>query len=175
MTILKVHFATGQPFLEHYLAELPNGGLFFPTRRALAIGEAVVVSIRLGKRGAAGHNGGPPGDLFVVVRVDAHELFGRRGKDLTLSVPVTFPEATLGATIKVPTLDGPVTLKVPAGTKTGRTFRVKGRGVPASSGAGDLLVTVEVAVPAQLSDTQREAVEALGDVLTDSPRRHLGV
>ena len=131
--------------------------------------------IRLGKRGGAGHNGGPPGDLYVTVRVGRHELFGRRGKDLTLNVPVTFPEATLGATIKVPTLDGPVTLKVPAGTKSGRTLRVKGRGVPAKSGAGDLLVTIDVVVPDQLSDPQREAVEALADVLTESPRRHLGV
>src|SRR5947209_8695652 len=111
--------------------------------------------IRLGKRGGAGHNGGPPGDLYVAVRVGSHELFGRRGKDLTLSVPVTFPEATLGSTIKVPTLDGPVTLKVPAGTRSGRTLRVKGRGVPAKNGAGDLLVTIDVQVPDQLTDTQR--------------------
>ena len=131
--------------------------------------------IRLSKRGGAGHNGGQPGDLYVVVRVGGHEVFGRRGKDLTISVPVTFPEAALGATIKVPTLDEPVTLKVPAGTRSGRTLRVKGRGVPVSTGVGDLLVTIDVAIPDTLSEDQREAVEALADTLTESPRRHLGV
>ena len=131
--------------------------------------------IRLKGRGGAGHNGGPAGDLYVVVRVGKHELFGRTGKHLTLSVPVTYPEAALGATVTVPTLAEPVTLRVPPGTRSGRTFRVKGRGVPASGGAGDLLVTVEVAVPQRLTDAEREAVEALAAAATESPRRHLGV
>jgi molecular chaperone DnaJ len=131
--------------------------------------------IRLKGRGGAGHNGGPSGDLYVVVRVGRHLIFGRKGKHLTIAVPITYPEATLGATVTVPTLDEPVTLRVPPGTRSGRTFRVKGRGVPASGGAGDLLVTVEVAVPQQLSDAEREAVEALADATPDSPRRHLGV
>jgi molecular chaperone DnaJ len=131
--------------------------------------------IRLKGRGGAGHNGGPSGDLYVVVRVGRHPIFGRKGKHLTIAVPITYPEATLGATVTVPTLDEPVTLRVPPGTRSGRTFRVKGRGVPASGGAGDLLVTVEVAVPQQLSDAEREAVEALADATPDSPRRHLGV
>ena len=105
-----------------------------------------------------------------------HELFKRRGRDLLLTVPVTFPEAALGAEIKVPTLDGgPVTLRVPAGTRSGRTFRVKGRGVPHKKGAGDLLVTTEVAVPAKLTEEQRDAIEALAGATTESPRRHLGV
>ena len=131
--------------------------------------------IRVKGRGGAGQNGGPPGDLYVVVRVAPHELFGRRGKDLTLTVPVSFHEAALGASITVPTLDRPVTLKVPPGTPSGRTFRVRGKGAPASSGTGDLLVTVEVVVPEALSDEQRQAVEALAAASTDSPRRHLGV
>src|SRR3954447_4608807 len=132
--------------------------------------------IRLKGRGGAGRNGGPPGDLYVVVHVSAHQLFKRKGKDLLLTVPVTFPEAALGAEIKVPTLDaGAVTLKIPAGTKSGRTFRVKGRGVPVSKGAGDLLVTTEVAVPAKLSAEQRDAVEALAEAMKESPRTHLGV
>ncbi len=131
--------------------------------------------IRLKGRGAASQTGGPPGDLYVVVRVGEHELFGRNGKDLTLRLPVTFAEAALGATVKVPTLGAPVSLRVPPGTRSGRTFRVRGHGVPASSGAGDLLVTVEVAVPEQLSEAQREAVEALAAATTESPRRHLGV
>ena len=130
--------------------------------------------IRVKGRGAAGRRGGPPGNLYVVVHVDRHPVFGRRGKDLTVSVPVTFAEAALGTTITVPTLDRPVTLKVPAGTKSGRVLRVRGKGVPASSGAGDLLVTVEVSVPAKLSDAEREAVQALGDLMKgDSLREHL--
>jgi molecular chaperone DnaJ len=99
---------------------------------------------------------------------------GRRGKDLTLNVPVTFAEAVLGTTITVPTLDRPVTLKVPAGSKSGRTLRVRGRGVPASSGAGDLLVTVDVAVPDHLGEAEREAVVALGDLMKgDGLREYL--
>jgi len=132
--------------------------------------------IRLKGRGGAGRNGGPAGDLYVVVHVAPHELFKRNGKDLLLSVPVTFPEAALGAEIKVPTLDdGPVTLRIPGGTRSGRTFRVKGRGVPLSKGAGDLLVTTEVAVPAKLTAEQREAVETLAESTKESPRAHLGV
>jgi len=117
--------------------------------------------IRVKARGAAGRGGGQPGDLYVVVHTDRHPVFGRRGKDLTVTVPVTFPEATLGASVKVPTLDGPVTVKVPAGTRSGRTLRVRSRGVPASSGVGDLLVTVEVAVPEKLDDETRPLVESL--------------
>jgi molecular chaperone DnaJ len=133
--------------------------------------------IRLKGRGGPGRNGGPPGDLYVIVRVSSHPLFGRKGKDLTLAVPITYPEAALGADIIVPTLSGPpVTLRVPAGTRSGRTFRVKGKGVPAAKGAGDLLVSVEVAVPSKLSGAERKAVEALQAASNgESPRAHLGV
>jgi molecular chaperone DnaJ len=133
--------------------------------------------IRLKGRGGPGRNGGPSGDLYVVVRVSPHPLFGRRGNDLTLTVPVTFPEAALGADIAVPTLGGaPVTLRVPPGTRSGRTFRVKGKGVPLAKGSGDLLVTVEVAVPSKLSSAERKAVEALQAASNgESPRAHLGV
>lgn len=133
--------------------------------------------IRLKGRGGPGRNGGPQGDLYVVVRVAPHAVFARKGKDLTITVPVTFPEAALGADIAVPTLsDSPVTLRIPPGTRSGRTFRVKGKGVPAAKGAGDQLVTVEVAVPSKLSAAQREAVEALRAASDDeSPRAHLGV
>jgi molecular chaperone DnaJ len=122
--------------------------------------------IRLKGKGAAGERGGPSGDLFVNVKVASHPLFGRRGDNLTLTVPISFDEAALGAEIKVPTLAGaPVTLRVPPGTPNGRVFRVRGRGVTRASGvaagsAGDLLVTVEVQVPAVLSDHARAAVEA---------------
>jgi len=133
--------------------------------------------IRLKGRGGPGRNGGPPGDLYVTARVGPHRLFGRRGDDLTLTVPVTFPEAALGADVRVPTLDGgSVTVRIPAGTRSGRTLRVKGRGVPGPKKTGDLLVTVEVTVPQKLSDDERKAVEALAAATNGrSPRAHLGV
>jgi molecular chaperone DnaJ len=114
--------------------------------------------------GGAGRNGGPAGDLYVGVRVAPHAVFGRRGNDLTVTVPVTYPEAVLGAEISVPTLARPVTLKVPAGSRSGRVMRVRGRGVPARSGPGDLLVTVEVAVPTDPSSEEAEAIAALAAV-----------
>jgi molecular chaperone DnaJ len=131
--------------------------------------------IRVKGRGGPGRGGGPAGDLWVTVRVSSHELFGRKGKNLTLTLPITFAEAALGADVTVPTLDGSVVLKVPPGTRSGRTFRVKGRGVVDDKGAGDLLVTVEVAVPTKLSPAQRDAIEALASASTESPRTHLGV
>jgi molecular chaperone DnaJ len=132
--------------------------------------------IRMKERGGPGRHGGPAGDLYVTVHVGSHPLFGRKGNDLTLTVPVTFPEAALGADITVPTLDGgPVTLRIPAGTRSGRTFRVKGRGVANGKSAGDLLVSVEVAVPTRLSDAERKALEELAAASDASPRAHLGV
>jgi len=118
--------------------------------------------IRLKGKGGAGDGGGPAGDLFVVVKVRPHRVFGRSGDNLTLTVPVTFDEAALGAEIRVPTLGGsPVTLKLPPGTPNGRTFRVRGKGARRSDGTvGDLLATVEVQVPAVLDPATREAVEA---------------
>jgi molecular chaperone DnaJ len=118
--------------------------------------------IKLKGKGAKGEHGGPPGDLYVVVKVAPHQVFGRSGDNLTIKVPITFDEATLGADIKVPTLLGaPVTVKVPPGTPSGRTFRARGRGANRKDGTpGDLLVTVEVQVPSSLSDEARQAVEA---------------
>jgi molecular chaperone DnaJ len=136
--------------------------------------------IRVKGRGAAGQGSAPSGDLYVVVRVDRHPLFGRRGRNLTLSVPVTFPEAALGTTVTVPTLDDPVTLRIPAGTAPGTTLRVRGRGVPAgtaknASKPGDLMVKVDVVVPSSLTPEQRAAVESLAAVTEGSPREHLGL
>jgi molecular chaperone DnaJ len=131
--------------------------------------------IRVKGRGEPGANGGPAGDLYVIVHVEAHPLFGRRGRNLTLTAPITFPEATLGSAITVPSLTGPVTLKIPPGTRQGQTFRVKGRGIASGASKGDLLVTVDVVVPAELTDEQRKAVEALAKTLDSSPRQHLGV
>jgi molecular chaperone DnaJ len=130
--------------------------------------------IRLTGKGAPGQRGGPAGDLFVRVHVRSHELFARKGDDLALPLPLTFPEAVFGTSVKVPTLDGAVTLKIPAGTASGRTFRVRGRGVAKrSGGAGDLLVTVEVAVPQNLSAEAREALEKYAAAQPDDPRPHL--
>ncbi len=120
--------------------------------------------IRLQGRGDPGRNGGPPGDLFVVCSVEPHPLFRMEARNLRLTVPVTFPEAVLGSDIEVPTLDGAtVKVRIPAGTRPGRTFRVKGRGVPAKKGAGDLLVTVEVAVPKSLDEAAGAALGVYAD------------
>jgi molecular chaperone DnaJ len=117
--------------------------------------------IRVRGKGANGEHGGPRGDLWVKVHVQPHRLFGRKGDNLTLTVPVSFDEAALGAEIKVPTLNGhPVTVKLPPGTPNGRTLRVRGKGVPRKDGRGDLLVTVDVQVPATLDAKTREAIEA---------------
>ncbi len=127
--------------------------------------------IRLAGKGGAGRNGGPNGDLYVVVEVAPDSMFGRKGKHLTLVIPVTFPEAALGSEIKIPTYDhSTVTLKIPPGTKSGTTFRVKGRGVVTTKSTGDLLVTLEIAVPAELSPKERAAIEALSEVTDWSPR-----
>ena len=132
--------------------------------------------IRLKGRGGPGRHGGPPGDLHVIVHVAGHQIFGRSGDDVTITVPVTFAEAALGADIEVPTLDdGPVKIRIPAGTKSGRVLRVAGRGVTRKGRTGSLLVTVEVAVPAKLSKEERKAIEALASLSTESPRKHLGV
>ncbi|PSL02353.1 molecular chaperone DnaJ [Haloactinopolyspora alba] len=121
--------------------------------------------IRLRGKGVPGEHGGPAGDLYVVIHVGSHPVFGRRGEHLTVTVPVTFPEVALGAEIKVPTLgSGPVTLRIPQGTPTGRTFRVRGRGATRKDGSrGDLLVTVEVAVPESVPPDARQALEQYRD------------
>jgi molecular chaperone DnaJ len=142
----------------------------------IPVGVADGQRVRVKGRGAPGRHGGPPGDLYVNVHVAPHPLFGRRGDDLTLRLPVTFSEAVLGAEVRVPTLDGPVTLKIPPGTPAGKVLRVRGRGMPkAGGGTGDLLVTVDVVVPPELTDEQRQAVEALAASTTANPRAHLGV
>lgn len=116
--------------------------------------------IRVKGKGAAGENGGAPGDLYVSVHVTPHKLFGRSGNNLTLEVPVTFAEATLGAEISVPTLGGSsVKLRVPSNTPNGRTMRLRGKGARKSDGTmGDLLVTLKVEVPEHLSDAARNAL-----------------
>ena len=122
-----------------------------------------------GAPGAAGR-----GDLLVTVHVREHEFFHRDGDDLRVTVPVTFPEAALGATIEVPTLERPVKVKVPAGSQSGRVLRLKGRGVERGTTTGDLLVELHVTVPTELDDDARAAVEALQSAMAgDDPRREL--
>lgn len=132
--------------------------------------------IRLRGQGQPGQQGGPAGDLYVRVHAGSHPLFSRSGGDLKVTVPISFTEAALGADVTVPTLDGKVTLRVPPGTASGRTFRVKGRGVATAKGTGDLLVTVEVAVPEELSPQARSLLEQLRQVEAGhNPRANLGV
>lgn len=130
--------------------------------------------IRLKGKGEPGPPGGQPGDLFVNVHVSRHEVFERRGDDLLLRLPVTFGEAAMGTKITIPTLDQPVTLRVPAGTESGRTLRVRGRGAPRSRGGrGDLLVTIDVAIPRKLTRTQRKLLEDFAATEDDQLRAHL--
>ena len=132
--------------------------------------------IRLKGKGGAGENGGAAGDLYVIVHVAAHPVFGRKGDNLTMTAPVTFTEAALGAEIDVPTLDGPsVRLRIGAGTPNGRTFRVRGKGVARRDGTrGDLLVSVEVVVPNELSAEARQALDSYASAVgVSNPRTQL--
>ena len=129
--------------------------------------------LRIGRRGNPGRNGGPPGDLLVNLRVAEDRLFELDGRDLRITVPVTFAEAALGADIDVPLVDGGTAkLRMPAGTPNGRTFRVRGKGARRKDGTfGDLLATVEVQVPAVLDGAARKAVEDYRDATADKPMR----
>jgi molecular chaperone DnaJ len=132
--------------------------------------------IKLKGKGAPGERGGPAGDLYVKVHVTPHPVFGRSGHNLTVNVPVTFPEAALGAEVKVPAHRGaPVSVRIPAGTPNGRTFRVRGKGVRRSDGTnGDLLVTVQVQVPQQMSGKARQALESFREATAgEDPRDDL--
>ncbi len=124
--------------------------------------------IRLSGEGEAGLRGGPPGNLYVVLRVEPHPLFQRRDDDILLELPINIAQAALGAEIDVPTLDGPVKLRIPPGTQHGRVFRLRGKGVPhlRRRGRGDQLVTVRVVVPTHLTDEQRELLQRLGETLS---------
>ncbi|MEY4170598.1 MAG: hypothetical protein RLZ94_1671 [Actinomycetota bacterium] len=132
--------------------------------------------IRLKGKGAPGERGGPNGDLYVVVHVTPHPVFARKGDNLTVTVPVTFAEAALGGQMAVPVPGGgTVTLKIPAGTANGRTFRVRGKGVTRKDGTkGDLLATVDVHVPPALTDEAREALERFVEASgVEDPRKDL--
>lgn len=131
--------------------------------------------IKLRGKGQPSPNGGPAGDLIIDVHVKPHPVFSRDGNNIRVTVPVTFHEAVLGATIQVPTLGGdPVKLKVSPGTPNGRVLRVKGRGVQLANGSGDLLATVEIAVPAHVSDKAKKALDQFEALLPkEDPRQDL--
>ncbi|HET6533765.1 MAG TPA: molecular chaperone DnaJ [Actinoplanes sp.] len=130
--------------------------------------------IRLSGRGEPGERGGPAGDLYVQVKVRPDDMFGRSGDDLTLTVPITFAEAVMGTDLRVPTMDTPVTLRVPPGTPSGRKLRARGKGVMRRNGeAGDLIVTVEVQVPAGVTGEARDALETFAKLTPPAERQRI--
>ncbi|MCZ7664287.1 MAG: molecular chaperone DnaJ [Thermoleophilia bacterium] len=128
--------------------------------------------IRLKGKGEAGLRGGPPGDLYVVTRVEESPIFDRRGNDLVIDVPVTITEAALGATVAVPTPDGKVALKIPAGIQSGRLLRIPGRGSPklGDTGKGDLLARIHVVVPAGLTEDEKVLLKKFQNMHVEDPR-----
>ncbi|CAF0700802.1 molecular chaperone DnaJ [Candidatus Methylacidithermus pantelleriae] len=128
--------------------------------------------LRLSGYGEAGIHGGPPGDLLVEIKVRHHDLFTRQGKDLVCEVPISFVQAALGGEVRVPTLDGEVTLRIPPGTQSGRVFRIKHKGVADlhGGGPGDLLVKVYIEVPTQLTPQQRALLQAFAEAC--DPKTH---
>jgi molecular chaperone DnaJ len=124
--------------------------------------------IRYSGEGDTGRSGGPSGDLYVVLSIRAHDFFQRDGYDLHCVIPISFPQAALGAEIEIPAIDGAVTLKVPEGTQSGKELHVRGRGVPYlnEKGRGDLVVKVLVQIPKKLTRTQRDLVAQLAESLT---------
>jgi len=133
--------------------------------------------IRVAGKGGPPHGeGGEPGDLLVTIGIKPHDVFDRDGDHLLVTVPVSYTDAVLGADVKVPTLEGvPVTVRIPPGTKSGKTLRVRGRGVQSSAKKGDLLVTVAVHVPDSVSSEERELLTKLRDIEQGAPRKDLGV
>ncbi len=131
--------------------------------------------IRLKGKGETGSAGGGPGDLFVVTRVEPSPIYERRGADLVVTVPVTYAEAALGASVDVPTPEGAVSLKVPAGSEDGKLLRIRGRGAPKlnGTGRGDVLARVRVTVPKKLTKKERELLEELQKVSRENPREGL--
>jgi len=132
--------------------------------------------VRIVKKGNAGSGGGPPGDLFISIEVDPHPVFKRQGANIYATVPITIPEATLGAKIEVPTLFGKATIKVPPGTKSGQKFRLKGKGapIPGKKASGDQFVKVTIVPPPFDNERVRELMRELEKVSQQNPRENLG-
>ncbi|MFC2164766.1 molecular chaperone DnaJ [Acidobacteriota bacterium] len=132
--------------------------------------------VRIGKKGNAGNGGGPPGDLFISIEVDPHSFFKRKGANVYAKIPITVPEATLGAKIEVPTLQGKATIKVPPGTKSGQKFRLKGKGAPilGKKASGDQFVEVTIVPPPFDNERVRELMREIEKVSQQNPRENLG-
>jgi molecular chaperone DnaJ len=129
-------------------------------------------------KGHVGARGGPAGDLYVAVDVASHPIFRRAGRDLLLTLPVAVHEAALGSRVNVPTLDGPVSLRVPPGTRSGQRLRIRGRGVPAPAGAGDeangdLVAEVSLVLPPVRDERSKALLRELGSLTTEDVRAHL--
>jgi curved DNA-binding protein len=130
--------------------------------------------LRLRGKGGPGANGGPPGDLFLHIQLEPHPLFRASGHDLDLELPLAPWEAALGAQVDVPTLDGTVSLKVPAGSRSGQKLRLAGKGLPKpGGGAGDLYAALAIVVPSSLSEREKSLYEALRDASGFDPRGKL--
>ena len=132
--------------------------------------------IRLQGKGNAGPNGGAPGDLYIIVRTGTHPVFTRVGDDIHITVPVTIAEASLGAKVEVPTIDGRAQLKIPPGTQNGQKLRLRERGVESASHAGqrgDQIVTIEVVVPHLQDERSREIMRELAKLNPQDPRTQL--
>ena len=155
-----------------------SGGGWQRAQRQLEV--KILAGVRTGQRvrvsGEGAGQAGARGDLYLTVTVAPHPLFERKGDDIRLPLPITAPEAALGATIEVPTLRGRVSMKVPPGTSSGRTFRLPGYGMPRvkAGGSGDQLVAVKVVMPSDLTAEERELYERLKTLRHDNPRADLG-
>jgi len=152
----------------------PSGGRDVQVKIPAGVNDGARIRVR--GRGRPGANGGDAGDLYVRVSVAKHPIFERVGRNLRVHVKIPMVDAALGTEVTAPTLEGTVTLKVPAGTQPGKTFRVSGKGVTTPKGTGDLLVVVDVEVPTTLNDEQRALLERVRDLEpSENPTEHLGV
>jgi molecular chaperone DnaJ len=132
--------------------------------------------IRIPGKGNAGHGGGPPGDLYIIVRVDQHPVFHREGDDIHVSVPISITEAALGAKIEVPTIDGRTQLKIPPGTQSGQKLRMREKGVPSATKEGvrgDEIVEVRIAVPQLRDERSKELMRELAKLNPEDPRAEM--
>ncbi|MBE0447862.1 MAG: molecular chaperone DnaJ [Actinobacteria bacterium] len=152
-----------------------DGRLTMPKTETVKIpaGIADGSKLKFKGRGQAGQNGGPPGDLYIVAKVAPHPFFKRIESEVLLDVPITFVEAALGASIEIPTVDGSVSLRIPAGTQDGQTFRLRGKGAAKlkGSGRGDMLATIHIEVPKNLSPDEKELLIRFAGARNDNPRK----
>ncbi len=133
--------------------------------------------VRIQGKGNSGLRGGPPGDLFITIQVSPHPFFTRKGKNIYCTIPITITEATLGAKIEVPTLDGKATIKIPPGTKSGQKFRIRGKGAPSLKGdaRGDLFVEVKIVPPPSEDVRVRDLLKELDKITQFNPRENLNI